>query len=268
MKVVIITGGSDGIGRSLCLEYGSNDYHVVFTGRNSEKLEKTSSLLKQKNIPHHYFQLDASSESDNKQLVEKTLEAYGRLDVLICNAGISMRSLFEDLDMEMFQKVMQVNFTGVVSLVHAALPSLIESKGHIIGVSSINGRRATPARTAYVASKHAMEGFLTSLRMELMHRKVSVLVVCPGFTSTSMRKSSLMPDGKEQGFSKLDESKMMQPETVARKVHRAMKKNKRDLILTTQGKWAVRTNKFFPSLMDKVVFRVMARKPDSPFYKS
>lgn len=267
MKTAIITGGSDGIGRELCLEYGRQGYAISFTGRSKDKLNQTSELLKKEGINHQSYQLDAAKDQDNEQLVKETLDIYGNIDVIICNAGISMRVLFKDLSMESFDKVVKVNFLGAVSLIHHALPHLVKSQGSIIGISSINGRRATPARTAYAASKYALEGFLESLRMELKGDNVNVLAVCPGFTQTNMRGSSIMPDGNEQGETKLDESKMMSAQTVAKKVFRAMRRNRRDLILTTQGKFAVWGNKFFPRLMDKIVFKVMSKKPDSPFYK-
>lgn len=266
-QVVIITGGSDGIGRALCFQYGREGFQVVFTGRSAQKIQDTETALTNAGIPCKGFALDAGSPEDNQLLVQKSIEAYGRIDVLICNAGISMRVLFEEIDLQLFDNLLQVNFTGPVSLIKSALPHLIASKGSIIGVSSINGRRATPARTAYAASKYALEGFLESLRMELMHHQVHVLVVCPGFTQSSMRKSAIMKDGKAQGETKLAEHKMMSPETVAAKVYKAWKHKKRDLILTTQGKAAVWVNKFFPALMDQIVFRVMAKKPDSPFYE-
>ena len=169
--------------------------------------------------------------------------------------------------MEIFEKLMQVNFMGAVSLVHHALPHLIASKGHIVGISSVNGRRATPARSAYAASKYAMEGFFETIRMELRPQQVRVLVVCPGFTRSNMRKSSIMPDGKEQGETKLKEGRFMEAETVAKKVYKSMVRKKRDLVLTPEGKLVVFANKFIPAIVDNLVFRFMARKPDSPFYK-
>lgn len=268
MKVAIITGGSDGIGRSLCLRYGKAGYNIVFTGRDQAKINAVSEELELEKIENIGLRLDAASDKDNQTLIEETIKSYGRIDVLICNAGVSMRVLFEEIELEVFDKIMSINFSGPVSLIKHSLVHLTESKGSIIGVSSINGRRATPARTAYAASKYAFEGFLESLRMELKPKDIHVMVVCPGFTQTNMRGSAIMPDGKAQGETKLDESKMMSAQTVATKVYNAMVRKKRDLILTTQGKWAIRVGKFFPSLMDKMVFKVMSKKPDSPFYKS
>lgn len=267
MKTVLITGGSDGIGKALCFQFGRKGYAVSFSGRDKEKLQAVEKDLKLEGIPCKSHCLDVSVDVDNKNLVAATVATFGSIDVLICNAGISMRALFKDLSMELFSKILQVNLMGTVSVIHHALPYLIASKGSLIGISSINGRRATPARTAYATSKYGMEGFLESLRMEVKPDGVHVLVVCPGFTQTNMRHSAIMADGQTQNETKLNEAKMMSPEVVASKIYLAMVKKKRDLILTTEGKLAVWMNKLFPSWMDAIVFKVMAKKPDSPFYK-
>jgi short-subunit dehydrogenase len=140
----------------------------------------------------------------------------------------------------------------------------LESKGSIIGISSINGYRGTPARTAYTASKYAMNGFFESLRTEVMNRGVHVLVACPGFTSSNIRNNALTADGKSQGGSPRDEAKMMTPLEVAEDILKATLKRKRDLVLTVQGKLAVFLNKWIPGIMDGMVYREMAKEKDSP----
>ena len=134
-----------------------------------------------------------------------------------------------------------------------------------MGISSINGYRGTPARTAYTASKFAMNGFLESLRTEVMKRGVHVLVACPGFTSSNIRNQALSADGSIQGESPRDEDKMMTSDQVAEAILEATIKKKRDLVLTTQGKMAVFLNKWIPGIMDGVVYRHMAKEKDSPF---
>ena len=176
-----------------------------------------------------------------------------------------MRALFEDLDLDVFKKVMEINFWGTIYLCKAALPHILKSKGSIIGISSINGHRGTPARSAYTASKFAMEGFFESLRTEVMKKGVHILVVSPGFTGTNIRNTALTASGGTQGESPRDEGKMMSAETVAEKVLSAHKKRKRDLVLTSQGKLVVFLNKWMPATMDKLVYNAMAKEPDSPF---
>lgn len=262
-KVVIITGGSSGIGKGCALLFGSYGAKVVITGRNLEKLQEASSELH--NVDHLIIQADSANEEDNKKIIQQTIDRYKRIDILINNAGISMRALFEDVDMDVFKKVMDINFYGTVYATKYALPHILKSKGSIIGISSINGFRGTPARTAYTASKYAMNGFMEALRTEVMHRGVHVLVACPGFTESNIRNTALLADGSEQGTSPREEEKMMSPKEVAQEIVTAIKKRKRDIVLTRQGKLVFLLNKIIPGMMDKIVYNHMAKEKDSPF---
>jgi short-subunit dehydrogenase len=208
---------------------------------------------------------DAGSETDNKKIAEEAIKHFGRIDILINNAGISMRALFENLDMEVFRKVMDTNFWGTVYATKYCLPEILKNKGSIVGVSSINGYRGTPARTAYTASKYAMNGFFESLRTEVMKRGVHILVACPGFTASNIRNNALTADGTVQGESPREEDKMMTSEEVAQEIFQATIKRKRDIVLTRQGKLAVFLNKWMPGIMDGIVYKHMAKEKDSPF---
>ncbi len=263
-KVVIITGATSGIGEACALVFGKEGAKIVITGRNQEKLDSSSKQLMALGIEVLPILADAASESDNRLITEKTLALFGRIDILINNAGISMRALFQDVDLEVFRKVIDTNFWGTVYATKFCLPAILESNGSIIGISSINGYRGTPARTAYTASKYAMNGFFESLRTEIMNQGVHVMIVAPGFTASNIRNSALTAHGKTQGESPRDEGKMMTAEEVAVEILKATLKRKRDLILTTQGKLAVFLNKWVPGIMDGLVFREMAKEKDSP----
>jgi short-subunit dehydrogenase len=264
-KVVIITGATSGIGKGCAEVFGKEGAKIVFTGRNKTRMDEVKSSLIALGIEHTGYIMDVSDESENKRLVDETIKKYGRLDVLINNAGISMRALFDESDLDVFKKVMDINFYGTVYATKYALPHILKTKGSIVGVSSINGHRGTPARTAYTASKYAMEGFFEALRTEVMKKGVHILVVSPGFTGSNIRNAALNKDGKEQGESPRDEDKMMTPETVALKILSGIKKKKRDIVLTSQGKLIVFLNKWVPGWMDKKVYEHMAREKDSPF---
>ena len=264
-KVVIITGATSGIGRGCTEVFGREGAKIVFTGRDPKRMEEVKAILAAQGIEHTGHIMDVSNEAENKRLVEDTIRKYGRIDIVINNAGISMRALFEDLDIDVFRKIMDINFFGTVYLTKYALPHILASRGTIVGVSSINGHRGTPARTAYTASKYAMEGFFEALRTEVMKRGVHVLVVSPGFTGTNIRNAALNASGVSQGESPRDEGKMMTPETVARAILKGIRKKKRDIVLTTQGKLVVFLNKWMPGKMDKIVYNHMAREKDSPF---
>lgn len=266
-KVVIITGASSGIGKALALEFGKLGAKVVITGRNTDRLKEVGDALDQLNAPNLCLQLDVAKESDNISLVNETVKAFGGIDILINNAGISMRALLEEIELDVFRQVMDINFNGTVYATKYCLPHILNSKGSIVGISSINGYRGTPARTAYTASKHAMNGFFEALRTEVMNRGVHILVACPGFTGTNIRNAALTADGTSQGDSPRDEGKMMTAEEVAQGIIKAIRKRKRDIVFTSQGKLAVFLNKWMPGRMDKIVFNVFAKEPDSPFGK-
>lgn len=264
-KVVIVTGATSGIGLACAEVFGRAGARVVASGRDPEKLDAMARRLSTQNVDFIAVNADAGSEEANRNLVDTAVDRYGGVDILIANAGISMRAMFEDLDLEVFRKVMDVNFYGAVYPVRFALPYILERRGSIVAVSSINGHRGTPARTAYTASKYAMEGFFEALRTEVMHRGVHVLVVSPGFTGTNIRINALRADGTVQGESPRDEGKMMTAEEVALAIIKGLEKRRRDMVLTRQGKLVVWLNKLFPGWMDGVVYRHMAREPDSPF---
>lgn len=263
-KVVLITGGSSGIGRALAEEFGRHGAKIAITGRKQPALQATLGALKNQGIEIVALQSDVSVESDCKNAVNAVLEQYGRIDILINNAGISMRALFNDLDLQVIKRVMDINFYGVLYMTKYCLPSIIENKGSIIGVSSIAGYRGLPGRTGYAASKFALNGFLESLRTELLYKDVHVLTAAPGFTASNIRSTALAKDGTAQGESPRDEQEMMSAEECAWYIYKATVKRKKHLVLTSQGKLTVWLNKFFPGFMDKMVYKAMAKEADSP----
>lgn len=263
-KVVVITGGSSGIGKALAEEFGRKGSKIVITGRNASELDKTVAELQGKGISIIGAQADVSREEDNRNMAEAAIAKYGTIDVLINNAGISMRALFEDVDMEVVKKVMDINFYGVLYATKYCLPEIKKNNGSIVGVSSIAGYRGLPGRTGYSASKFALNGFLEVLRTELLKTGVHVLTACPGFTASNIRKRSLTKDGSSQGESPRNEQEMMSAEECARHIYQATVKRKRTLVLTTQGKLAVFLNKWLPSLADKMVYNVMAKETNAP----
>ena len=240
---------------------------MVFSGRNLQNLQQTSEDLTAAGIDNLPVQADVSVEEQCEQMVQKAVNKYGRLDVLINNAGISMRALFEDLDLDVIRKVMDINFWGTVYSTKFALPYIKSQKGSIIGISSIAGYRGLPARTGYSASKFAMHGFLETLRTELLHQGVHVMVACPGFTASNIRNTALAANGQQQGESPREEGDMMTAEEVAARILKATQQRKRDLVMTFQGKLTVFLNKWLPGLTDKLVFNVMAKEKDSPLKK-
>lgn len=263
-KVVLITGASSGIGRALAFAFGREGASIVICARKAESLQQVSSELEQAGITTLALVADVSLENDVKALIEQTIARFGRLDILINNAGISMRSMLIDTDPAVIQKVMDINFMGTVYATRYALPYIVQTKGSIVGISSIAGYRGLPVRAGYSASKFAMNGFLEAVRTELLHSGVHVLTACPGFTASNIRFSALDSHGNAKGETMRDESNMMSAEECADHILRAVKSRKRELILTTQGKLTVFINKLFPGLADKLVYNTLAKEKDSP----
>ena len=251
--VVLITGGTSGIGRACALEFGRAGARIVITGRDADKLASTAIELTAANIVHRTVQGDVGILADASRAVADTVATFGRLDVLINNAGLSMRAKFADVDVKVLEQLMQTNFFGTVYTTKAALPYLLVSKGTIVGVSSIAGYRGLPGRTGYSASKFAMNGFLEALRTELLPQGVNVLTAAPGFTASNIRHTALLANGQEQNETPRDEHKMMTSEEVAQHLHRAVEKRRRGFVLTGEGKLVVFLNKWLPGLMDKMV---------------
>lgn len=263
-KVVIITGGSSGIGLALAQEFGLHGSKILITGRNKEHLERAVTDLRSKGIVIEGFVSDVGIEDDNQHMAREAIMKFGSIDILINNAGISMRALFEDVDLNVVKKVMDTNFYGALYATKYCLPEIIKNKGSIVGISSIAGYRGLPGRAGYSASKFALNGFLEVLRTEFLKRGVHVLTACPGFTSSNIRKNALTKDGTRQGQSPRVEEQMMSAEECARHIYRATLKRKARLVLTTQGKFAILLNKFFPSLADRMVYNVMAKERNAP----
>jgi len=262
-KVVIITGASSGIGEALTYELSKQNTKIVIVARNIDKLHQIAGEISSTNILT--LKADVSCEADCKMIVEKTIECFGTLDVLINNAGISMRAVFEDLDLNVIRKVMDVNFWGTVYCTKYALPYLLKSKGSVVGVSSIAGYKGLPGRTGYSASKFAMHGFLEALRIENLKKDLHVMIVSPGYTKSNIRNTALAKDGSMQGESPLEERKLMSAEEVAHRIVKGIEFKKHRLVMTSQGKMVVLFNKFFPKMLDKMVYNTISKEPDSPF---
>jgi len=273
MRVALITGASSGIGRALAIEATRLGYAVGLMARSAEGLNETVQACKalrgdatQTNPLQIITTIgDVSIEADCKRFVDDAMAQWGKIDVLINNAGISMRGIFLDTDLSVLQKLMDTNFWGTVYCTKYALPSLLANKGSVVGISSIAGFKGLPARTGYSASKFAMQGFLESLRCENLETGLHVLIACPGYTESNIRKTALDGQGLQQNESPLKENKLMSAEAVAEATWNAITGKRYYLILTVQGKMAVWINKWFPKLADRLTYNVIKKEPNSPF---
>jgi short-subunit dehydrogenase len=260
-KVVVITGASSGIGKSLAFEMAARGANTVLGARQYVTLcEITEAIEKQYQTKAVAVQCDVTVEDDCRHLIKQAILTFGRVDVLINNAGISMRALFNDVDLKVLKDLMDVNFWGTVYCTKHALPEILKTKGSIVGVSSIAGYKGLPGRSGYSASKFAMNGFLDSLRVENLKTGVHVMTACPGFTASNIRNTALNKDAVAQGESTLEEDKMMTSDEVAKIIADGIENRSRTLIMTSQGKLTVAISKLLPAWLDKMVYNLFAKE--------
>lgn len=251
-QTIILTGASSGIGKNLALVLAAQGANLVLAARNSEELAETAAACTQAGGKAIAVPTDVTEPEACQRLVEQALAAFGTIDILINNAGISMLSRFDQVtDLSIFEQVMQVNYLGAVYCTYFALPHLKTSQGLIVAISSLCGKTAVPTRTGYVASKHAMQGFFDTLRIELRGTGVDVLVVSPGFVATEIRQRALGADGRPLGQSPRDESKgNMSVEKCVDQILWAMARRKREHLFTLKGKVLPWVKLMLPGVVD------------------
>lgn len=254
-KTIVLTGASAGIGRSLSISLAQQGASLVLAARNQEALAETvAACTKQGGRAIVAVPTDVTQPESCQQLIEKAVATFGQIDILINNAGISMLTPFDQVtDLSIFEQVMQVNYLGAVYCTHYALPYLKANRGLVVAISSLCGKTAVPTRTGYVASKHAMQGFFDTLRIELKGNGVGVLVVSPGFVATNIRQRALGADGQTLGQSPRDENKgNMSVDECVRQIIWAMERRKREHIMTLKGKVIPWAKLLVPELVERI----------------
>lgn len=239
-RVVVVTGGSDGIGaemaRQLAAAHGS-EVALVLAARNAAPLDLVAGQCQALGAQTLAVAVDVGRQDDCRRLVRATTARFGRIDVLVNNAGRSAHALFEEVeDLAWYEELMRVNLWGSVWCTQAALPYLKASRGRIVAVSSLAGLVGVPGRTAYCASKFAMSGFFEALRAEVKEAGVSVTTAYPGVVATRIRYRGFNARGEQAGASALKEEKAMPVDECARLIVRAMERRQREVVMTAQGK--------------------------------
>ncbi len=262
-KTIIITGASSGIGKACAEEFAKNGANLVLAARQYTALcEIIKDLETRFGIKAIAVQCDVSKENECQNLINQAVSAFKTIDVLVNNAGVSMRALFRDLDLVVLQKLMDVNFWGAVYCTKYALPELLKTKGSVVGISSGAAYHGFPGRTGYSASKFALNGFLEALRIENLKTGLHVLVAAPGFTASNIRYTALVKDGTQQGDTSMDEGKMMTAERTAELLVEAISNRKRTLVITGQAKLMVFLDKIAPAWLDKLLYKHFTKEKD------
>jgi len=257
-KTYVITGASTGIGAALARVWAARGDNVVLAARNEEELRK---LAEECGPNALVAKTDVTDPAQCEAMCKAAVDRFGGIDVLVNNAGISMWARFREItDLTLFERIMRVNYLGTVYSTHYALPHLLASRGLLVGVSSLTGKTGVPTRSGYAASKHAMQGFLDSIRIELRDTGVDVLVVSPGFVKTDIRSKVLGPDGKPRETSPRDESVGMSVEECTWIIVRAIDRRERDVVMTAQAKLGMWMKLVAPGLVDRIAARAVREK--------
>jgi short-subunit dehydrogenase len=257
-NVVAITGASKGIGAELARQLAAKGAKLVLAARGEKELEEVAADCRKAGASVVTVKADVCVERDCQAIVSGAMIAFGRLDTLVNNAGATMWARFEDIDdLSILKRIMDVNYMGAVYCTRHALPFLRQSKGRIVGISSLAGRTGVPTRTGYSAAKHAMTGFFDSLRIELDGSGVTVTMIYPGFVATGIRENATGPDGKPIMVSPVKESEVMSVGDCVRRIVTAMERREREVVMTARGKIGLFLKLFAPSLIDRMAKRAI-----------
>ena len=260
-KTVLITGASEGIGRALALTLAAGKPRLVLAARSEARLAEAARACAAQGAEVLALPVDVSRAADCQQLVARTLERFGTLDVVVNNAGITMWSRFDAIsDLGIFSRLLAVNYLGAVYTTAAALPHLKASRGLIVAVASIAGLTGVPERTAYAGSKHAMVGFFESLRIELAGSGVDVTIVAPDFVVSEIHRRAIGPDGAPLGQTPMQETHIMSAEDCARLMVSAMRRRQRLLITSARGRLGRWARLMAPAVVDRVAARAIRER--------
>ncbi|MBE0650412.1 MAG: SDR family oxidoreductase [Bacteroidales bacterium] len=255
---VIITGASSGIGKELAFRYAKEGAWLALAARDKTRLEVVAEKCRSLGGKAISIPTDVADEKQCKNLVDKCVETYGKIDVLVNNAGITMWAYFEEVtDLKIMEKIMQVNYFGSVYCTHYSLPYIKKSKGRLVGVSSLTGKAGIPTRSGYGASKHAMAGFFDTLRVELKESGVSVTMIYPGFVSSEVRQRAMGGDGKPIGKSPVKENEVMSVEKCVDLMIPAIVSRKREVVMTLRGKLGMWLKLIVPGLVDRIALKAI-----------
>ncbi|MFV0571846.1 MAG: SDR family oxidoreductase [Xanthomarina gelatinilytica] len=254
-KVIWITGASSGIGKGLALELSKQHCKLILSSRHQEQLFNVKmDCIMQENVQVLAF--DLAHYETMSLVVEKAMQLFGHIDILINNGGISQRSPIIDTSIEVDKKLMEIDYLGTVALSKALLPYFIKSKtGHFVVVSSLMGKFSSPYRSSYCGAKHALHGFFDTLRMEHEKDHIKVTMICPGFVNTNIARNALTADGSKQGYQDEITENGLEVTVFVKRMLKAIQKEKFEAYIGKSEVLGVYVKRFFPKLLHKLVLK-------------
>jgi short-subunit dehydrogenase len=260
-QVVVVTGASEGIGRAFCIALAPQRPRFVLAARNRERLESLAEECRRLGAQACVVPTDVTDEDACRALIDSAVTAFGRIDVLVNNAGGTMWTRLDEIrDLSIFERLMRLNYLGSVYPTFHALPHLQQSRGRIVAVASMAGLIGVPTRTGYAAAKHAVVGFFDSLRVELLDSGVTVTLICPDFVVSEIHKRALGPDGRPLGDNPMANSKIMTAEQCAGLMIRAIERRERLLVTSGRGRLARWLKLLAPGAIERMAARAIAQK--------
>lgn len=253
-KVVWITGASSGIGEALAYQFAKEGSQLILSARRETELRRVKENCGLPDEAVLVLPLDLAKYEEMEEKVEIAKKHFGRIDVLLNNAGLSQRSLVKDTEMSVYKRLIDIDYLGTVALSKAVLPVFIQQKsGHYGVVTSLMGRFASPLRSGYCGAKHALHGFFDSLRMEHEDDQIKVTMICPGFINTNISINALTADGSAQKTMDKSTGKGMAPDRCAAKIINGMRRGKYEILVGGKETLAVYLKRFFPRILHRVV---------------
>lgn len=243
-----VTGASSGIGRAVAIALSVAGYRVGLTARRADALELTRDACHDSKL-HVLLPADLSNPAHQTSSAAQALEAFGHVDLFVHAAGLSQRGLAEQTLVEIDRRLMEVNFFAAAAIAKTLLPSMLaRGSGHLVPISSVQGRVGLPGRTAYAASKHALHGFFDGLRAEVEGRGISVTLVCPGYVRTELSRHALAPDGAAYGAMDATTARGITPDACAQSILRSIARRDREVLVGGKERWVVWAKRLFPGL--------------------
>jgi short-subunit dehydrogenase len=263
-KVVWITGASSGLGEAIAFELAKEKAKLVLSARRESELHRVkkecAKFIPEENIL--ILPLDVAELSNVNEEAQKVIQKFERIDILINNAGVVQRSYVIDTSVELERKMMEINYFGAVILSKAVLPLMRkQNSGNILAVSSVMGKMGFPGRSTYSASKHALYGYFETMRIEEKKNGINVHIICPGYIKTNVSLNAITAKGEIYGKMDAGQEKGMDPNVAARKVLKAIRRNKFETFFGGKELIAITVKRLFPSLFYRLI--LMAGKKNT-----
>lgn len=253
-RVAVIVGGGGGIGRAIAHELATKGFGLALIDHSPGRLEESARAVNA-NVPISLHPCDITQQERVEETMALIVEKYDGVDILVHAAGLTQVSLARETTIDVYRRVMDVNFLGVVHVTRLLLPSLIKVKGRIVVLSSICGFAPLVGRTGYCASKYALHGYFETLRVEIEAEGVSVTLVCPSFVDTDFAKRGLSGDGSPLSFDRSTLGSPLRPDRMARDIVHAALRRRRLLVFTWRGKLTYWLTRLLPTLYGKLMGR-------------